>query len=97
MGFDLNITCTLNVCKETGKPFFLDRNGARRFDLSQIGTVPFEYRRFLALRGSVFQEYVQSFGDTLSVNAAEFLERFPTWDELEIAHDSEWTSLDHNK
>ena len=98
MGFDFTITCDLYVCNETGKPYFLDRHGRRNFDVSQLEPVPPEYRRFLALRGSVFQEYVRSLGDTLSVNAKEFLERFPTWGEVEIEHDgSEWTSLDHNK
>ena len=94
MGFDMIIACSLGVCPESGRPFIPCKNGGKNFDLSQIPEVPQEFRRFIQLRGSVFQEYVQAF-DKTTADAQEFLESFPTWDE--ISENDNWTSLDHNK
>ena len=99
MGFDLWISCSLSVCQETGRPYFLGKNGAKEFDLGKIVPVPEEYRRFLRMRGPMMYEYTRSFGqyETI-VDAVMFLDGFPPWDEVEKdERDEPWTSLDHNK
>lgn len=102
MGFDINIACALNVCRETGRPYFTDKGGEKVFDLTKIPEVPPEYRRFIAMKGHVFYEYTRSFGcDETTVDAALFFDRFPPWDEVDIDEDdcesAWWTSADHNK
>jgi hypothetical protein len=98
MGFDMSISCALSVCHETGRQYFVGKNGGKVFDLAQIAVVPEEFRRFLQLRGPVFYEYTRSFGqyETI-VDAAIFLDGFPPWDEVECDEGCGWTSNDHNK
>jgi len=102
MGFDINIACALNLCTDSGRPYFPDRGGAKVFDLTKIPEIPPEYRRFISMKGGVFYEYTRSFGcDETTVDAALFFDRFPPWDEVDIHEDdcesAWWTSVDHNK
>ena len=99
MGFDMNITCALNMCLETGKPYILSKNMQRIYDLSQIVVVPQEHRKYMQLCGSVFYEYIQSFGnDETIVDASAFFERFPSWDDVKLDEtNGTWTPSDHNK
>ena len=99
MGFDLWISCNLSLCQETGRPYFLRKNGVKEFDLTQLPVVPEEFRRFIHMRGPVLYEYTRSFPiNETTVDAAMFLERFPPWDEVERDEDNDtWSSLDHNK
>lgn len=101
MGFDMAITCGLNMCTETGRPFFYRRENLEKvFDLSQIENVPPEHRRFMVMKGDVFYEYTRSFGKRENiVDAGAFLDGFPPWDEVELDIDSTevWTSLDHSE
>ena len=94
----MSISCALSVCVETGRHYFVGKNGETVFDLTQIAVVPEEFRRFLQLRGTVFQEYTRSFGqyETI-VDAAIFLDGFPPWDEVETDESEVWCSNDHNK
>lgn len=99
MGFDLWISCSLSVCQETGRHYFLRKNGVKEFDLTQLPVVPEEFRRFLQMRGPVLYEYTRSFGqyETI-VDAVMFLDGFPPWDEVEKDEsDCTWSSNDHNK
>ena len=100
MGFDLWISCSLSVCQETGRPYFLRKNGVKDFDLTHLPVVPEEYRRFIQLRGHVLYEYTRSFAKhETTVDAVMFLDGFPQWDEVEQdeGDSTVWTSLDHNK
>ena len=100
MGFDLWISCSLSVCQETGRHYFLRKNGVKEFDVTQLPVVPEEFRRFLHLRGHVLYEYTRSFPiNETTVDAMMFLERFPPWDEVEQddGDSTVWTSLDHTK
>jgi hypothetical protein len=104
MGFDMAITCGLNMCTQTGRPFFYGADMEKVFDLSQIREVPPEYRRFMVMKGDVFYEYTRSFGKSENiVDAAAFLDGFPPWEEVELDLDldrdstEQWTLLDHDK
>jgi hypothetical protein len=98
MGFDMWISCNLSMCQETGRHYFLRKNGVKEFDLTRIPVVPEEFRRFIQLRGSVLYEYTRSFPiHETTVDAMMFLERFPPWMEIEQDEGDSWTSLDHNK
>ena len=102
MGFDMWIVCALSVCQETGRTYFLRKNGVKEFDLTHLPVVPEEFRRFIQLRGSVLYEYTRSFPiHETTVDAVMFLDRFPPWDEVELELEEyagcEWSSLDHNK
>jgi len=100
MGFDMNISCAILVCADTGRPFFLTNQGQSVFDLTQIAIVPEEYRKYINLRGTLYYEYTRSFGnDETIVDAAEFLDRFPRWEEIDLNDnaDVQWTPADHNK
>lgn len=98
MGFDMNISCAILVCMDTGRPFFLTNQGLSVFDLSQMAVVPEEYRKYINLRGTIYHEYIRFFGsDEMMVDAAEFLERFPLWEDIDLNEDAQWTAADHNK
>ena len=94
----MTISCALNMCKDTGRPYFIRKNGETVFDLLLIPEVPQEFRRFLQLRGNVFYEYTRSFGQYETIVDAEvFIDGFPSWDEVEREEGETWTALDHNK
>jgi hypothetical protein len=94
MGFDLNITCSLFLCKDTGKPFYYginkisDTKGQsayleKIYDLSTI-VVPEQYRRFLVMRGHFLHMYTNYFNehDIYSCDVYDFVEKFPEWSSL---------------
>ena len=100
MGFDLFIRATFLLCRSTGKPYYFASDNSRNYDLS-VATVPAEYRRMMQLRGGIFHAYTtQMFEDKdmVDVSVSDFLEKFPTWDEVH-EYDPEcdyWTEQEHN-
>lgn len=103
MGLDIQIQCLLQVCKETGKPFYYSNknNFKKIYDLSSI-TVPEEFRKFLYFRGHFYTAYIEDWKtEQLSVDMETFKENFPQWakvkewkEEYDI-NDDEWSMDDH--
>jgi hypothetical protein len=85
----------------TGKPYYYASDNSRKYDLS-AATVPAEHRRMMQLRGGIFHAYttqVYEDKDTVDVSVSDFLEKFPTWEEVH-EHDPEcdyWTEKEHNE
>lgn len=109
MGFLLTITCNLNICTETGKPYYLlvSKDGAKKeYRLPDI-TVPLEYRRFLQqFGGSFFHAYTTSrisdeYSHITSMSALAFLDQYPAWTDVLIDpnyhNEDEWTMKDHEQ
>ena len=101
MGFDLFIYASFLVCPETGKPYCFASDHSRNYDLS-VATVPEKHRRMMQLRGGILHAYTtQVYEDknTVNVSVYDFLEKFPTWDEVR-EYDPEcdyWTEKEHNE
>jgi len=106
MGFDLNIKADLQICSDTGKPYFYIDNGhispsMRIYDLSKLA-VPKEYRRFLNMRGGILHAYTTNvFEDNNITNMAvyEFLEKYPLWMDVKTYDEEQtyWTEKDHDE
>lgn len=100
MGFDLYISCRINVCNETGKFFFYTDQYIKNYDIPAI-VVPQQYRRFLKQRGRHLSLYTSKVTDEYSTSVENFLDKFPEWSE--ILEDSEyeeyediWNEEDHD-
>jgi len=100
MGFDLYISCRINVCNETGKPFFYTDQYIKNYSIPTI-LVPEEYRRFLKQRGHHLGLYTSKVTDEYSTSVENFLDKFPEWSEILEDADYEeyediWKEEDHD-
>ncbi len=106
MGFDIQVSVTLLMCPETGKPFYFKYNEEEKrlekaYGLPEF-TVPEELRPYLQQRGPWFHAYCdvieRDSGTTTDVE--EFLECYPSWDDVKEGgycdYSQEWTVKDHN-
>jgi len=105
MGFDLTIHAVFLLCSDTGKPYCFNLDNNKRliksYDLS-VADVPAAHRRMMKLRGGILHAYTTKVFDdyaTLDMSVSDFLDKFPTWDEVHN-HDPDcdyWTEKDHNE
>jgi hypothetical protein len=100
MGFDLYISCRINVCNETGKLFFYTDQYIKNYSIPTI-LVPEEYRRFLKQRGHHLGLYTSKVTDEYSTSVENFLDKFPEWSEILEDADYEeyediWKEEDHD-
>lgn len=100
MGFDLYISCRINVCNETGKLFFYTDQYIKNYSIPEI-LVPEEYRRFLKQRGHHLGLYTSKVTDEYSTSVENFLDKFPEWSEILEDADYEeyediWKEEDHD-
>lgn len=101
MGFDINVYMTLQLCPETGKPYYYGKDLKHVYEPLDI-VVPEELRQYLKGRGRIFHAYTEVFNnkDKYDVDVEEFLESYPRWDvvkENEYYKDEMdyWTLKDH--
>lgn len=105
MGFDINVMMTMYTCPESGKPYYLKwskeaKNYEKRYDLPDI-IVPEKMCKYLVGRGHHFHAYTSHFNELerYDVTVEEFLEQYPSWDELvdDPSYEDEcgWFEEDH--
>jgi len=100
MGFDLYISCRINVCNETGKLFFYTDQYIKNYTIPDI-IVPQEYRRFLKQRGHHLGLYTSKVTDEYSTSVENFIDKFPEWSEifedaLYEEYEDIWKEEDHD-
>lgn len=106
MGFDFFIQLILQVCPETGKPFYYnsspEKGMYKEYTLPELN-IPEKHRRFLQGRGSIFHVYTHTFNEEniYTVDIDRFLEVFPEWEEVIDSSwyegwEDEWTEQDHD-
>jgi len=100
MGFDLFISVSFPLCRETGLMFEYNDDLTKNYNIPSI-RVPEHLRRFLKQRGHHLRLYTSRVTDEYSTGADNFLDKFPEWSE--IAEDDEyddfkdiWIEEDHN-
>ena len=107
MGFDFNITLTLQLCPETGKPFYYTSSAEKGFykeyTLPELN-IPEAHKRFVQQRGPIFHVYTGmfSFNDIFTVDIQKLLDEFPDWEEVLSSdyydeNDDGWSEEDHNE
>jgi hypothetical protein len=93
MGFDFYITLSMMMCHRVGKPFYYGKDEAtghlkRVYELPKLN-VPDNLKEYLQQRGHHFHAYIHRFEEENSlihdVSVAEFLEGFPTWEQVKQA------------
>jgi hypothetical protein len=107
MGFLLIISCTFNICSETGKPYYLDSGGGKVEKVYGIPdiTVPIEFRRFLQQFGKFFHAYTTAriadeYSHITEMSVLSFLDQYPSWNDVLIDphYDGEdWAKKDHDE
>lgn len=106
MGFDIFITMTLQMCPETGKPYYYKYNkytGVNKIYEIPSLEVPQQLRKYLVGRGHFFHAYTDHFNDreVYDTSVDVFLEEFPTWEDVtgyEAYHEDIpefWNEEDH--
>jgi hypothetical protein len=81
MGFDFYISCTYNLCSETGRPFYWKADFSKGYDIPPV-VVPKEFRRFLKQCGHHLGLYTSKICDEYSTGADNFLDKFPEWSDI---------------
>ncbi len=103
MGFDLYISVKFHMCDGTGKPYYITRKDySKCYDISAI-VVPEHLRKYCYHRGGYLHAYTDTFNveERFEVEASEFLENFPTWEDVSGYEGFEekydfWNEDDHN-
>lgn len=97
MGFDISIEMSLAIHPETGRPYYYNYDSSARIDGVPDIVVPEHLRRYLKGRGNIFHVYTQFFNEEnrFNVGVREFLEHFPSWDDVQVVDDDYWTEKDH--
>ena len=86
MGFDINICLELQMCPDTGKPFYYTHNQTTRRIEKEYGLpdvqIPIHLRKYLVGRGHLFHAYTSYFNeqDIFKTDVRTFLEQYPSWD-----------------
>lgn len=100
MGFDLVIELSLQMCPETGKPFYYDRNFEKVYELPEL-TIPDELKNYLQQRGHYLHAYTEGFNEQeiFDTDLHSFMEEFPCWEEVKEHpnYDDMWAEEDHTK
>ena len=104
MGFDINIQMVLMICPYSGKPFYYRKEKntnelVKVFGIPDI-TVPEELRRFLSFKNNIMAAYTENLPTNgLSATVDEFLEYFPTWEDILLGNFfdeySHWSQKEH--
>jgi hypothetical protein len=96
MGFDLEISCRLRLCHQTGTMFFYKSDLTKEYVIPNI-VVPEQFRRFINQHGYYLRLYTSQSTDG-ATSADNFLDKFPEWTEILKDNDYEesWTEEDHN-
>lgn len=97
MGFYIHIYSMVNLCPETGKPFYYGPNFEKIYDIPNI-IIPEQYRRFLYERNSIYHAYMS--GDSYYDSVDMVVDTFPTWEQVknlypDAEEEYEWTEKDH--
>lgn len=99
MGFDIHIQMILYMCPASGKPYSY-MNSEKAYGLPDV-IVPKKLCKYLVGRGHIFHAYTEYFNsqETYCVSAEEFLEHFPSWEEV-VEHENYsdedgWAVEDH--
>ena len=97
MPFQLQITCSLELCKYTGRHYFNTDSG-KIYDMPP--PVPEIYRSFVKINGDHFKIYTELVTDELSTSVTNFLDKYPEWSDIveddDFAdHATLWTENDH--
>ena len=102
MGFDINIQMVLQMCNQTGKPYYYNKKFERVYTMPSM-TVPKELVPYFTERGPVLYAYTELFNkdERYSVDVEEFLEHYPSWDTIQ-EHSSyegceDWWTEDYHK
>ena len=99
MVFQLRISCSIDICKATGKHYF-DTDTEKIYSMPQ--PVPEIHRDFVNIYGDHFKIYASLVTDETQTSVANFLDKYPDWSELLAADDFTdyvelWTENDHNR
>ena len=99
MGFYMYITCSLEICKDTGKHFYY-KGFEKIYDMPPI--VPEKYRDFVKMRGNVFESYARLITDETNTSIENFIDKYPEW--FDIVDNSDvndlgnfWNENKHNQ
>lgn len=98
MGFYIHIRRMVDLCPETGTPFYYGPNLEKIYNIPEIA-VPDQYRRFLYEKNSVYHAYMS---DNCYYDSVDMVQdMFPTWEQVKNLYpDAEerygWTEQDHN-
>jgi hypothetical protein len=96
MGFHIYISCTLDICKDTGRHFYY-KGFEKVYDMPPL--VPKEYREFVNMKGKVFRDYVNLVTDEMSTSACNFLDKYPDWSDIveNSEHSEAWNETEHDR
>jgi hypothetical protein len=99
MVFHMYITCTLEICEETGKHFYY---GGFQKLYGIPSTIPEEHRKYVNITGDIFNIYAMFVTDETSTSLENFVDKFPEWSDIIDTCDFEkdfgfWTEEMHNK
>jgi hypothetical protein len=86
MGFNMYITCSLDICKDTGKHYYY-KGSEKVYDAPP--DVPEEHREFVRLKGRFFSIYTTFVTDEMSTSVENFLDKYPSWSDIVEASDIE--------
>ena len=93
MGFYMYITCTLEICKDSGKHFYY-KGTKKIYAMPEV--IPEEYRDYVNLKGSVYEIYASLVTDDVSTSVTNFVQKFPNWSDIKDRTEY-WTEEAHDK
>jgi len=97
MVFHMYITCTFEICKETGRHFYY--SGYQKiYDLPDV--VPEAHREFVKMSDDALEYYVRLVTDENSTSVDNFLDKFPDWSSIVedgSAFSESWDETTHDR
>ena len=99
MGFHMYITCTMEICKETGRHYYYGKS-QKIYDTPQV--IPEMYREFVSMSGKIFRIYARLVTDERDTSVTHFVDTFPDWSDIVADDDFEkygdtWDEDKHDK
>jgi len=96
MGFNIYISCTLAICKDTGRHFYY-KGFEKVYDMPP--PVPEEYREFTSMKGRIFIDYVNLITDETETTVANFFDKYPHWSDIvdSSEHSDVWNETEHDR
>ena len=79
MGFDIYITCSLGICKDTGRHFYY-RGVDKVYGVPP--DVPEEHREFVRMKGKIFRNYAGFLRHMISTSIENFIYQWPEWSDI---------------